>query len=214
MKTLLSLLLLSFVVIGSTTPPALQRYDFSDFGLVLEVPDTWESKETMKLTKKQSHRVMGRSYEHADSNSVHTAFINFLEIEVDSTLLPAPEAFDFHKLTIKIYGDLNWLDRWLWSQGKASLLKPFSVFPDKEHEYLSNHLEVLSDDDPRKIIKDAHAVAFEYKKDDVHVGSKGHIYWLVRGERCYRIQMEGISPKYEENRATYEAVLASMEFGE
>lgn len=218
MKTALFLLLLSIGVIGSTQinstqPNPTQRLEYEDLGIVLEIPDTWENTFYDMLTKRGKYAQMGEKYEGADSLSIMQAFLHFQELEVDSTLLPAVEAYDFHNLSIKINGSYGWYDRWLWSQGKTSLFEHFTTLTGmaEAEEFTVINEEVLSGDDGRKIIKEAYAIEYEYKKKEAQAASKGQIYWVVRGERCYRIQLEGVSLHYEENRQMYEAVLASMQ---
>ncbi len=205
------LLLISVGIVGSIGSTETKEVDHSDIGISLEIPVSWDSTYYNMLTKQGYYGTMGKAYEEPDSNDIHVAFLSYQEIEIDSTLLPAAEAFDFHSLNIRMFGYHGWYKRWLWSQGKASLMSQSSAFSEKKvEEFVSSNEEVLADDDPRKIIKDAHAIEYEFKKAPPHVGSKGQIYWFVRNERCYRIAIEGVSTYYEENRAMYNDVLAKM----
>jgi hypothetical protein len=132
-------------------------------------------------------------------------------MEVDSTKLPSPSAYNAHLLTVQPHGYLGWYSRWLWSQGKKSLWEPF---PAKEGKVVWLEQEELDASDNRNVIEDAFALEYVMRPESAEVDLQGQIYYVVRGARCYRIAIEGAREYYEENRSLYESVLRSIEFNQ
>lgn len=201
----------------------MKSIDLSEIGLHMKIPETWESNGAMiKRTLGEYHReVLEEPYQKSDSSKLLIGYAGFSGLEVDSTLLPDASAYASHQLNVEMHGHYGWYRRWLWSQGKRRFRESFRDFFEERIDGTMGYtgfeqleLEELDESDPRMIINDAFAFEYEWRPESIDVTFKGQMYFIVKGDRAYRLQVEGVGRYYEQHRPTYDEVLRSIEFVE
>ena len=203
-------------ILGATSiqKDVLRELDFQEMGVQLTVPEGWEENHVFGVTRKAHYEMIGEAYSKPDSASLAHGLLYFFDFTVDSTALPAPEAYDYSALFIEMHGYFGKYRRWLWANGRKSLFQKAAVLKSSVNDIEYQHVKVLKDGDARKIFNGVYAVEVSHKKKEAEVGSISQVYFIVKGDRCFRIAIEGTENKFEENRALYNQILASIRFTE
>lgn len=212
MKALILTGISSLLLLLTASRPSIdQAVDLSEIGITFTLPDTWRQNGPMlKQTWSDYYLASGQEGDHPDGDELVFGFNTYIHHYVDSTLLPAPEAYRMHFLTIRMEGYYSWFRRWLWSMGKRSLWEDIPVVTRAGVEILKQ--EVLAGDDPRNVIDGAYGIEYEIMPETAIVPTKGRMFFVTRGTRCYLIALESDLIHYEEYRPTHDAVLRSMAF--
>ncbi|MEZ4702360.1 MAG: hypothetical protein R2834_18655 [Rhodothermales bacterium] len=194
----------------TVSPDEMQPIDYQAIGMTFQVPADWEEVGPLILVSKAEYaRKKGEQYAGADSSAAIYGLGLLVTTRVDSTRLPAPDAFEYHVVQVRMEGFHGWYGRFLWSLGRKTIMQSFPHHPPG---VLWSEEEVLSDNDPRNLFPDGYGMAYSYQKMDADIAVQGQIYYLIRGERCYQIMVEGVKSHYEANWPVYERVLRSMRF--
>ena len=199
-----------------------ERIELDEIRVSFELPAQWNPNGAMiKTTVGQfKQQTTGAPYEKPDRNDVAAGVIGYTSFSVDSTLLPAAEAYEFHELGIEMYGYYDWYQRWLWSQGKRKLTESAEAYFEErmkdlqgtpKYEWLD--VEMLPQGDTRKVIEDAYAFEYAWQPTGTEIPMKGQIYFVVSGNRCYRLRIEGVQQHFEKHIPMYNGILQSMEVG-
>lgn len=216
MKSLLASLFAVLVLLvpaSQTFPGERDRQSSENLEITVDVPADWERQGHIRITKGDSYRMTGQPLE-ADSSDVVQLLESYIHQRIDSTRLPALEAYDISFLIIRVEGNKNAYERWLCARGKRSFWqsKPFIHHPSDSGRVIE--VTTLDADDPRNILPDWFAVELETGSGSAPVNTRSQAYARVNDDRCYEIVLTGSALLFEQNRGRYREILTSVRFGE
>ncbi len=195
------------------TEPASGEPRGANLDVHVNVPADWKRTGHIRFTKGDNYRMTGRPME-ADSSEVVQLLDSYIHQRLDSTLLPAFEAYDISYLLIRVEGNKNAYERWLCARGKRSFWQsePFIHHPSDSGRVIE--VTTLDADDPRNVLPDWFAVELETGSGSAPVNTRSQAYARADDDRCYEIVLSGSALLFDQNRDRYREIVSSVRFGE
>lgn len=216
MKSALTALVTCLILVlpsGQDAPNPTARDEAASLDVFVDLPAEWTRQGHIRITRGDTDRMLGKPLD-ADSNQVVQLLDAYQHQRIDSTRLPALDAYDISYLLIRVDGDQNAYERWLCARGKQSFWQsdPFIHHPSDSARVVE--VTRLDVDDPRNVLPDWFAVELETGSGSAPVNTRSQAYARVDEGRCYQIVLTGSALLFEANRERYRAILSSVRFTE
>ena len=165
----------------------LQGYDYARIGLSLGVPAHWLHHGLTTTTKAEFIKQFGWHYDKPDAHDIWNAVGSFSSIEVDSTRLPADEAYAIHRLTIFVNRANTLYKQWLCRFGRANLWQAKPLI--KEGSTLISERKIGPFEWPEGLARGS-GKSYEYISSEPNLPTLGHRFYFLHQKRCFEINIE------------------------
>ena len=204
---LLCLLLFTGVEAAVAQSQAMQEYDYGGLGLAFSVPSTWTHNGVVITTKADFIRQFGRTYNEPDSSSVWNAYGSFFYIDIDSSRVPAEDAYAIHRLTLSVQRSRTMYRKLLCRFGKKSLWEDVELV--KADARLVSEENISSPASISQLFGN-YAKAYERTTAGTNLPTIGRMYRFYMQERCYTLKIESTSQRKSQNKRLHEVIVNSL----
>lgn len=186
----LSIVSLLLAVAASAQNRSFRTYTFREMDLRVSVPASWTHNGMVARSKAEFIRSFGRTYDKPDGADLWNAFSSFIDVDVDSTRLPAEAAYHVHRFTIVVERASTWLKQWLCRWGKRP------IWTDRLVLHAGARLieeEVLRRSHLPAGLPGAFGKRYVFETPASPAITVGHVLFFPHEQRCYELRLESTS---------------------
>ncbi len=190
-----------------------QVHAYSAIGLSFSVPEHWQHDGLQTTSKAAFIKQFGWIYDKPDKDDIWNAVGRFSSVEVDSTRLPAADAYVIHNLTIFVNRANTLYKQWLCRQHRLNLFQTKPLV--KEDARLLAQRQLPAVDLPDGLTR-TKGQSYEYQShhqqlNKPRVTTLGHVFAFVHQARCFEIKIESTSVSTAMQAAVQQRILDTFE---